>query len=182
LRHSEILEGKSVTSKHQALLAKLVRTLVEEWGHDEVQKALAQLSNVSSGHVSPERASRQASRWKKPTAVQQVTRLDIPDGQRETLLALAAKFDRKQFLPSVVDIREFLAMRGEDSGGVNDRIDGFRRLLRSFLELPAERLEHLVSSTRYSGPARLGPLSDAIRSTGEAIRRRGEVPEPEQNS
>jgi hypothetical protein len=108
--------------------------------------------------------------------------LGSADGSRETLLALAAKFDRKEFLPSVVDIREFLAMMGEESGGIKDRADGFRRLLPSFSQLLPDKLEHLVNSARYSGPARLGPLSDAIRSTGEAIRRRDGVRDPDQNS
>lgn len=178
-----------MTSKRQAFRVKLIRTLVEEWGYDEVQKALAQLSDVGSGaHIAsasgmkaPQQPSpnREASRSKKPTAVEQVTRLRTPDGERETLLAIAAKFDRKEFLPSVGDIREFLAMMGEDSGSMKDRLDGFRRLLPPLSQLPTDRLKRLASSTRYSGPAQLGPLSDAIKSTGESIRRSGKAPEPE---
>jgi hypothetical protein len=181
-----------MTSRHQAFLTKLVRMLVEEWGYDEVQRALAQLSEMGGGTLvssaPEERAARQpsskreGSRSKKLTAVEQVARLSIPDRERETLLGIAAKFDQKEFLPRVVDIREFLAMRGEDSSGVKDRLDGFRRLLRSLSQLPSDKLEGLMSSARYSGPARLGPLSDAIRSTGEALRRNEGAPGPERKS
>ena len=178
-----------MTSKRQGFLVKLIRMLVEEWGYDEVRKALAQLSDMGSGaHIasaSRERApqqpspNREGNRSKKPTAVEQVTRLSTPDGEHQTLLAIAAKFDRKEFLPSVGDIREFLAMMGADSGGMKDRLDGFRRLLPPLSQLPPDKLRRLASSTTYSGPAQLGPLSDAIRSTGEAIRRREKAPEPE---
>jgi hypothetical protein len=177
-----------MTSRHQAFLTKLVRMLVEEWGYDEVQRALAQLSEMGGGTAPEERAARQpsskreGSRSKKLTAVEQVARLSIPDRERETLLGIAAKFDQKEFLPRVVDIREFLAMRGEDSSGVKDRLDGFRRLLRSLSKLPSDKLEGLMSSARYSGPARLGPLSDAIRSTGEALRRNEGALGPERKS
>jgi hypothetical protein len=166
------------TSKRQPFLVKLIRTLVEEWGYADVEKALAQVSGVSRDPS----MNREASQRKKPTAVEQVARLSIPDREREALLVIAAKFDRKEFLPSVVDIREFLAMRGEDSGRLKDRLEGFRRLLRSLSQLPSDTLQGLANSARYSGPAQLGPLSDAIRSTGEAIRRKEGVPGPEQKS
>ncbi len=181
-----------MTSKHHALLLKLTRMLVEEWGYNEVQKALAQLSDVRSrAHIAsasrklaPQQPSpnREANRSKKPTAVEQVTRFSTPDSERETLLAIAAKFDQKEFLPSVRDIREFLMMMGEESGAMKDRFDGFRRLLPSLSQLPPDRLKRLASSARYSGPAQLGPLSDAINSTGEAMRRSKMAPDPEQKS
>jgi hypothetical protein len=180
-----------MTSKHQAFLVRLMRMLVEEWGYDEARKALAQLSDMGNGaHIAASRergpqkpsTNRKGNRSKKPTAVEQVTRLSLLDGERDTLLAIAAKFDRKEFLPSVGDIREFLAMMGADSGGMKDRLDGFRRLLPPLSQLPPDKLKHLASSTTYSGPAQLGPLSDAIRSTGEAIRRSEKAPEPEQKS
>jgi hypothetical protein len=46
-----------------------------------------------------------------------------------------------------------------------DRLDGFRRLLPPLSQLRPDRLKRLASSTRYSGPAQLGPLSDAINAT-----------------
>jgi hypothetical protein len=181
-----------MTSKHHVFLVKLTRMLVEEWGYNEVQKALAQLSDVrGAAHIASAprwlasqqpSPSREANRSKKPTAVEQVTRLSTPDSERETLLAIAAKFDRKEFLPRVGDIREFLAMVGEESGAIKDRLDGFRRLLPTLSQLPPERLKHVASSGRYSGPAQLGPLSDAINATGEAIRRSERAPDPEQKS
>jgi hypothetical protein len=73
-------------------------------------------------------------------------------------------------------------MMGEESGTIKDRLDGFRRLLPPLSQLPSDKLKRLASSGRHSGPAQLGPLSDAIKSTGEAIRRSETAPDPEQKS
>src|ERR1700731_3108417 len=122
LEHQVDYRRNSMTSKQHAFLVKLTRMLVEEWGYNEVQKALAQLSDVRSGaHIASASRrlasqqpspNREANRSKKPTAVEQVTRFSTPDSEREALLVIAAKFDRKEFLPRVGDIREFLAMMG----------------------------------------------------------------------
>jgi hypothetical protein len=169
-----------LTAGRQVSLVKLIRMLVEECGYTQVQKAL---SEVSGTDVSSERekVNREASRRKKPTAVELVHKLTIPDREREIILVIAGKFDRKEFLPSIVDIREFLSTRGEEPSGVKDRMDGFRRLLRLLSQLPREKLEGLANSSRYAGPAQLGPLSDAIRTTGEAIRRNEGKPEQEKS-
>ena len=180
-----------MTSRRHAFLVKLIRTLVEEWSYDEVQKVLAELSDVRKGASAaggfregePRRVSlnRERARSRRPTAVEQVTRYVGPNADRETLFAIAAKFDRKEFLPRIGDIKEFLAMMGEAVGGMKHRLDGFRQLLPPLAQLPSDKLKHLATSTRHSGPAQLGPLSDAIKSTGEA-RRRSTMPEPEQKS
>ncbi|HXQ53591.1 MAG TPA: hypothetical protein VN802_21040 [Stellaceae bacterium] len=181
-----------MTSKRHALLLKFVETLVEEWSYDEVQRALTELPDAAGGtHAASALVggvsqhpsfNRGVNRSKRPTAVEQVTKLSNWNGERETLLVIAEKFDRKEFLPSIGDIREFLAMMGEASAGMKDRLDGFRRLLSSLTQLPPDKLKRLASSTSYSGPAQLGPLSDAIKSTGDAIRRSEMVPETEQKS
>jgi hypothetical protein len=169
-------------TRHQRLLANLIETLVEEWGHEEVQRTLAQLSD-GTRVTPPERGLRTSGRPKKPTAVEQISKLGETGDVYENLHVIATKFDRKEFLPSVADVREFLAMMGENVGIVKDRSDAFRRLLHSLSKLPSDRLEHLARSTSHSGPAQLGPLSDAIKSTGDSLRRsEGPTPELEENS
>jgi hypothetical protein len=172
--------------RDKALLSKLVALLVDEWGYHDVQAVLALLANAR-GELDVIPASKDrleqpplAHRPKKLTAVEQVNKSAAMGGEREMLLAIAEKFDRKEFLPSVGDIREFLAMIGEASAGMKDRHEGFRRLLRPLTQLPADRLRRLASNPRYSGPAQLGPLSEAIKSTGEAIRREEVVPGADQ--
>jgi hypothetical protein len=50
-------------------------------------------------------------------------------------LQLAVRYDSKQFLPSVADVRELLIMLGERPAGLKDRNDAFRILLGSLTQL-----------------------------------------------
>jgi hypothetical protein len=95
-----------------------------------------------------------------------------PDGEkRDALLELAERYDRKQFLPSVADVREFLIMMGERPVGMKDRKEAFRVLSRSLIQLPLEDLQQLTRTGLHSGPSQLGPLSDAISAAGERMTR-----------
>jgi hypothetical protein len=168
-----------MTHSRKVLLFELLRTLVGEWGFEEVHGTLEQLSQVSDdrhpGLLSSDRpraprSNREVNRSRRISAAEQVAKLSYLDDKREALLVIAAKFDQKKFLPNVADIREFLAMMGKESGALKDRSDGFRHLLGPLTQLSPERLEELARSNKHSGPAQLGPLSDAIRSAGAAIR------------
>lgn len=165
-----------MTAKRKPLLTQLLRVLVEEWGYDNVKEALAHLPHealVASEVGDPlTRASRrERNRSKRPNALDAIRKLQTPDDRRDALLAIAAKFDERRFLPSVGDIRQFLSMMGREPIAMKDRSDGVRSLIAVLVELPLERLEHLASSSSYSGPAQLGPLSDAIRIAGATLRR-----------
>jgi len=168
---------------------QLLELLVAEWGYEEVQRVLAQVSEVYSAYRSGSAArepvrrdastTRKFSRSKRPTAAEYVAKLEPADRENKTLLEIASRFDRRDFLPSIGDVREFLAMQGHQPTEMKDRSEAFRRLLPVLQQLPAERLEGLANSAIHSGPAKLGPLSDAIKATGDALRR---SEKPEQNS
>lgn len=167
-----------MSNRRKLLLSKFLQAMIDEWGHDEVARVLSELgaqphSRSTSHDVFS--VGRELERSRKPSAVEQVVRWNAVDDKREPLLAIAAKFDSKAFLPSIADLRHFLGMMGTEVGRVKDRADGFRRLLPPLSDLPAERLRELANSTSFSGPAQLGPLSDAIASAGAAIRRHEKV-------
>jgi hypothetical protein len=87
------------------------------------------------------------------------------------LLQLATRYDNKQFLPSVADVREFLIMIGERPTGMKDRQEAFRVLVRTLAQLPIDRLRQLTRTALHAGPAQLGPLSDAIAVAGGRLPR-----------
>jgi hypothetical protein len=105
-------------------------------------------------------------------ATGQVEQAGLEGERKEALLRIADRYDRKRFLPSVADVREFLAMMDEGPIGMKDRKDAFRALLRSLMRLPVERLQQLALTAQHSGPSELGPLSDAIGAAGERLQRR----------
>jgi hypothetical protein len=161
-------------TNRRALLNNLLRTLVAEWGYNEVHGALMRLSHNSTTTDVPDHQNDEGA--KKPRArllaSEQVARAHITDAQvAATLQKLATRFDHKQFLPSVSDIREFLVMMGKRPGTIKDRSAGFRLLLIALSGLPADSLERLANSASYSGPSHLGPLSDAISDAASSLPR-----------
>jgi hypothetical protein len=165
-------------SSNNGLLINVLRALVQEWGHREVEFALAHLSDAASDAPplkteGPERTPRKRS-GTKLLATEQVARAHLPRGKEGALRELAMRYDGKQFLPTIPDVREFLVMMGERPRVMKDRSDAFRQLLIILSGLPPERLERLVNSARHSGPSQLGPLSDAISAAAESLPRHRE--------
>jgi hypothetical protein len=156
------------------LLTDLLRALVREWGQHEVEAALASLahSSVSDRHlIADDRKREQRARRAKPLASQQVARTQIPEAQKIALLELAIRFDRKQFLPSVSSVREFLLMIGERPSAIRDRSDAIRPVFEALSRLSPDHLEKIASSTIHSGPSQLGPISDAISAAAASLPR-----------
>ena len=161
----------------KALLNNLLRALVQEWGQREVEVALAHLSDTADSTDAHQllrgetRADHGTRRRINLPASEQVARAQLPGAQEAALRELAERFDRKQFLPSVSDVREFLIMMGETPGVMKNRSEAFRRLLKVLSSLPPDRLERLASSGLHSGPSQLGPLSDAISAAAASLPR-----------
>jgi hypothetical protein len=90
------------------------------------------------------------------------------------MLELALRFDQRQFLPNLSDVREFLIMMGERPAAMKDRAEAFRLLLKALSVLPPERVARLANSAIHSGPSQLGPLSDAIAGAAASLPRHRE--------
>lgn len=165
-------------TSRKLLLSNLLQALVQEWGRQEVEAALRELSDVTQGihhrSVVIHRKSRIAPRKSRMSASEQVARAQLLDTQRAPIRELALRFDSKQFLPSVSAVREFLFMMGGRPVGVKDRSDSFRSVLDALSRLPEERLRRLVDSAIHSGPAQLGPLSEAIAAASVSLPRKRE--------
>jgi hypothetical protein len=156
------------------LLGKILQTLVEEWGYENVALELSHTNRHSLRRsIEPHESARSSDR-KKPTPTEQVERALLDPQRREPLLQLAKRYEVKQFLPNVAAAREFLAMLGEFPGQIKDRDHAFRVLLRCLLQLPMERLRQITDSSLYSGPSQLGPISDAIAAAGQHLPRRSQ--------
>jgi hypothetical protein len=149
------------------LLDNLVGALLREWGVEEVRTSI---ERVAAREKAPLVGRSVKKRARKPLAVEQVEQGDLANAQLPLLREIALRFDRKQFLPSNSDVREFLIMLGERPTGMKDRCEAFRQLLVTLRKYPAERLEQLLNNAR-SGPSQLGPLSDAISATAASLPR-----------
>jgi hypothetical protein len=161
-------------ANRKSLLNNLLRTLVREWGYEAVEAALTGLSQTDASELAGTNDRGTRRRPPKLLASEQVARAHLSETQGETLRELAGRFDRKQFLPSMVDVREFLIMMGERPGAIKDRSEAFRRLLEALSKLPPDRLSRVANSARHSGPSQLGPLSDAISAVAASLPRHRE--------
>lgn len=155
----------------KALLTKLLQTLVDEWGYEDVATALASTNGALSDRHAEGSTSQPSKKRVKLSATEQIERAALEGEQKELLLQLAVRYDRKLFLPSVADVREFLIMMGTRPIGMKDRTQAFRVLLESLTQLPIARLQQLAQTSLHSGPSELGPISDAITIAGERLPR-----------
>jgi len=154
------------------VLGKMMEVLVKEWGYDQVHRALTHNGDDGITASSRKDGRRKAHAVRvKPTAMEQVSRINADMEQLGPLSELAARYDRRQFLPSVIDVREFLIMMGVRPPALKDRSEAFRMLLRNLVLLPRDQLERLARSDIHSGPSELAPLSDAIASAAQQLRR-----------
>lgn len=160
------------------LLNEVIRTLIQECGYERVFAALTRVSSQNQPETHPaveprRKNSRRGGSRKTPKlrASEQLARASLPDPHKAAIHDLALRFDHKQFLPSMADVREFLTMLGERPVPMKDRSDAFRQLLKALARLPTERIRAVASSGQYSGPSQLGPLSDAISAAGASLPR-----------
>ena len=169
------------TRKH--VVEGLLRVLVDAWGYDVVREALNDIDDRSSlapdmqfakrsgGHfrmTSPNGEPRGRSR--RQSAVEQAEKMPLPDDRKALILTLATRFDKRMFLPTASDVRNFLEINHATAGVLHGREAALPKVFRVLVELPDETLGKIVRDDSYSGPSRLGPLSDAIQASRTAIR------------
>jgi hypothetical protein len=148
------------------LMHSMLKVLVQEWGRAEVEAALMNLDDMSLDSSESFHVKKKSTRLR---AVEQVERSRFLGPYQSLLIDLAAKYDRKEVLPTTADVREFLMMMGQRPGNMKDRSDAFRKLLVLLSEVPRDRVEKLIATASHSGPSQLGPLSDAISASAEAL-------------
>jgi len=85
--------------------------------------------------------------------------------RREELLELASRFDKKSFLPTVADVRNFLHYKDSSVKMIERRETAIPKLIQVLLSLPKEQLQRILQDENYAGPSRLGPLSEAIKES-----------------
>lgn len=171
------------TRSRIAVVDEMLRVLVNEWGYDVVLQCLknverlplsaldAKPSGPALGQHRTANVSGEArDRMPRPSAVACVSRMGVPDEKREFLLALASRFEKRRFLPTIGDVRNFLEINHAPVGNLNKREAAIPKVFRVLLTLPDERLDKILREDGYSGPSQLGPLSDAIKASSAAIR------------
>lgn len=160
-------------SKHD--VRKKLETFVDELGLPEV---LIQLASISSNKldgaddVTPNGPKKSAGRKRKPrqNASETVENMDLQPSKREILSELAKSYDQRQFLPATSDINIFFESQKIRAAPVKSRSAAIPRVFRYLVSLSFEQLREISVNPTYFGPAKLGPLADAIQDRRNSLR------------
>lgn len=157
----------------RGLLSNMLALLVDEFGSEKVIRELKRLTHAD-GDTGPGPRSKQKKVSDKKLASQVGTLFSgEPLERREKLFELAQRYDARTFLRTIGDVRAFLDLRGRSEESVSEKASAGKKVLAVLAGMPDAELDRLLKSD-FGGPARLGPLSSAIRASG--VRLRGETP------
>lgn len=158
------------SKEKENVLEDLLVLLVNRWGYPAVLRRLEALKGHDGD--SRMRSVDKGSEVKhhRLTARDYVERTDLPIRKKGILLQLAQRFEDREFLPTIGHVKEFLERRNVHLGSVRGRGAAASKVIETLRSLPDEHLEAMLHDESYSGPSRLGPLSDAIKAHGTMIR------------
>ena len=166
--------GKRHAAKELELNSSLNRIVVQ-YSIDEVERALAEIrrkSGKSDRRDSPladesdqeSRKRRQEQKTAaKMTASRYVSQMDVQANKKQLIEKLAAQYDDKLFLSSIGEIRNFFQIHSIAPLKSASRASCIPRLFKFISELECQEMRAMAETGRFSGPSRLGPLSDSIR-------------------
>jgi hypothetical protein len=151
----------NVTARDR-LLKDLLTVLVTRWGYATVRR---QLERIGEQNDLGQPFGSKTKQNKRRSAYDYVNkREDLPDPQRGLLLEIGLRFDHKRFLPSVADVRSFLDAKDTRDRKFVARDAAIPVLFQKLLTLSEDQLRAILDDQNYAGPARLGPLSAAIKA------------------
>jgi hypothetical protein len=151
------------------LLRSLLGVLVDEWGYGPVRDCLDALgaSDEAQSLEASRGAEKRSRKTEKPTARSLAAKISLPPEQKRLIQSLAERYDSKLFLPTAGDIRYFFEIHGETPPSSKQRSEAFRRVLKVLSAMRETTLQKIIEDDAHTGPSRLGPLSEAMRSVGE---------------
>lgn len=158
------------TKSADRILDDLLRVLVRRWGYHYVFSRLGALKGSDTSPGESGAGSDNGSKRRRLTPSDYIERIDVSSPKKNVLLQLARKFENREFLPTLGHIKDFLGTRNVHMDSLRGRSDAFVKIAEILVGLPEDNLQTMLNDENYSGPSRLGPLSDAIKARGAAIR------------
>lgn len=157
-----------------------LRLLVDRYGIDRVNREMQTIASSGKRMTVKSRKPLRESgtqgnvkrKSSKVTAVEYVSRMDVAAERRVPMLELAKRFEERSFLPTYADIQDFCRIYGIEELASKTRANVIPRVFKFLATMEVHGLQRLLDENAFSGPARLGPIADAIRRHGRTTRGR----------
>ena len=156
----------------QEQLQEKLGVLISGCGYEAVRKTLSQMkpgrlarakrgAESGAGLVARPPA-RPAKKRAKPNALNTVMSIGITDSaKKEILVALAKKYEEKQFMPNVTHVRAFLSDE-RDVSRIKSRQQVTAAVFKKLSALETGKLREIQERGLYGPPKRLAPFARAI--------------------
>ena len=155
-------------------LQAALRPIVEQYGYASVNQALREMKSTQSRignrgeNLRPENIS---SKKKNLSAVEYVLKMDLPADRKSILVQAAEQFQRRLFLPTIGDIRNFWSVYRVEAQMPSSRAVGIPRIFKFMSSMDPKEVARILNARAFSGPAKLGPIAEAIENlSGERLR------------
>ena len=155
----------------EAKLKDTLRLMVHRYGFERVEQSLHEmrsdhpLKSSKQGKMQPVpgAAKKPKKRKAKVTAPGYVAKMELSAERESAVIELAKRFEDKCFLPAFGDIREFCQIYRIPEPASKSRASAIPRVFKFLAAMEIDELQRIMDNGMFSGPARLGPIADAIR-------------------
>ncbi len=137
-----------------------LQSMVQEYGLGMVLKSLGEIADARGPGARPRRRKR------APTAPEYVSKMQLPVEKSRAVTELAERFQKKAFLPTFGDIANFCQTYLIDIPASRSRASAIPTVFKFIAEMEASEIQRILAYELFSGPSRLGPISEAIRNHG----------------
>ena len=145
-------------------LTESLQALVRRHGLSSVLHSLADIQAAPEQPTSSSSSRRTRNAGSKSSAADYVGKMTLPPQKTEAMIRAAKCFEGGRFLPNVTDIREFCRIHGVDVGKSVSRASSIPRVFTFLATMDTAQITKLLDEGAFSGPTRLAPIADAIRS------------------
>ena len=158
-----------------ARLEDTLRSMIRQYGFEQVDQSLREIwggdytYDGSSRYTSATNEVTVAKHERKrtrATAPEYVEKMQLPSEKRPSVTELATRFHDKSFLPTFGDIANFCQTYNIPEPASKSRASAIPRVFKFIATMEADEIQRILDEGMFSGPARLGPIADAIRSNG----------------
>ncbi len=158
-------------------LEAALRSMIHDYGFDEVDHCLQKIGlseeqrigNSINGKPCATSIKTQPTKHQaKASATEYVAKLDLPTEKKSIVAEMAKRFQCKSFLPTFGDIANFCQVHGLKAPASKTRASAIPRVFKFIATMDSSQIRAIIDNGMYSGPSELGPIADAIRSTGRS--------------